>query len=273
MVQGSQRCCRPLEHRLLVIGRSADDSGTQMIVQECGAGDLHVGSHVISEPQRGEGIGSVLVEELRPRGDGVLRGVGRCAVAGADGVVLVVVVAHHPRHRGQIDHLVMVSSEYLSTCRLFPRHGLRLPLLHLRRVPTGLVDGLEVGDVVGGPVALASQPPRHVAAQTAARNLLEYPEGAVLGRLARRESVVVEHHPLVVVQTAVVQSVPLHPFLCRPTRHRKSGIPRGQTRCERGACPLVDGLWLDVFVQRLVPDGDGGLLDGETSGGDVEVVT
>lgn len=189
-----------------------------MVVQQPSTGNLDIGAHVVAEAQRLEGIHAVLVHQLRPRRDGVLGGVRRRAVARADGIVLVVVVPHHPRHRRQIHHFPVVPAEDLRARRVAPRHRLRLPLLHLRGVPARLVDRGEVRDVVGGPVALAAQPPRHVRRLPAAGDLLEDPEGPVPRRLPGEDAVVVQHHPLVVVKPAVVQRVHLHPALRRAIR-------------------------------------------------------
>ena len=253
----------PVKHGLLVVRRSADDCSTQVVVQQGGASDLHISTHVISEGQGGEGVHTLLVVQIRTAGDGILRGVGRGAVARGNGVVLIVIVAHHAGHGGQIDHLGVVAAEDLSTGAQLPGHGLRLPLLDLGGIAALVVNVLEVGDVVGGPVSGVAEVPGHVARVAASGDLLEDPEGAVFHALALVELVVVEHHPLVVVEAAVVEGVVVHPLF-------GGG---GQTVGQSAASPLEHGLRLDVLVQGLVPDGDGGLHDSQACGGDVEVVT
>ena len=176
--------------------------------------------------------------------------------------MLEIVVTHQTRHGRQVRHLAVVAAEDLRARRHLPGHGLGLPLDHLRRVAALVVDVLEVGDVVRRPVCLLAQPGGHVAAVAAAGDLLEDEEGAVAERLERRELVVIEHHPLVVVQPAVVQRVPLHPLLRRGRQAVGQRRPR----------PLQHALRFDVLVQRLVPDRDGGLLDRQPRRRDVEVI-
>ena len=262
MVQRAQLTRLPLKHGLLIVGRAADDRRTEMIIHHLHRRNLHIRAHVVSEAQRSKRIHAILLVQVRSRRNRILRRVRRRAVTRRNRVVLVVVVTHHTRHGGKIVHLVVITSEYLRSRTHLPRHRLRFPLHHLRGITTLVVDILEVRDVVRRPVCRLAQPLRHITTMTTARNLFINVERAVAKRLERRELVVVEHHPLVVVQTAVVERVPRHPLLRR----------RRQTVRQRRSRPLQHALRFDILVQRLVPNGNRGFLDGETRGGDVEIV-
>ena len=166
---------------------------------------------MISEGKSGEGVDAVLIMEVRTRGDGVLGGVGGGTITGRDGIMLIIIISHHTSHGGKINNLVVITTEDLSTCTHLPGHGLGFPFNDLGRITTLVVDVLEVGNVVGSPVGGVFQPFGHITGMASAGNLLEDPEGTLLERLVRGEFVVVENHPLVIVETAVVESVPVDP--------------------------------------------------------------
>mmetsp|Transcript_41155 Transcript_41155/g.127092 ORF Transcript_41155/g.127092 Transcript_41155/m.127092 type:complete len:605 (-) Transcript_41155:22-1836(-) len=268
----------PLERRLLVVGRPRDDVRALRVAvrprrdlrvngAEAALGDEGVERAVVLDHLLGRVVQRHQVTAGGDREHRRLRReaapVGRAAAVcdTAERVRLVVVVAHHALHAGEVADVRLVAVEDLRPRVLGVRVEVAEDLVVLQ-VAGQRVDLRVERDVVRRPVPLLAQHGGLVGAHHDARELLRHPQRPRGDGRTRRVDLEVDNHVLVVVRAAV---------LAREVRRPRLAVV-GEERGGHHPQPLGHGVRHDGGEERRVHDAVGRLLDRELVGGHVPVV-